>query len=334
MPTAAVLNQVVGYLAKEEVDPNTAETLSNTTDACDVYIGDGDPEPPTPLDHIYDGNLGGSASSLGPQRRTTPNGRSRQYVYRVLPKGPGTAYSASAFPPRGIHRHLKAAGFDVAYSATPSPQHTYTPTPAGTVPTHLTTRQYLQQMQYDMRGVQCDFSYETQGLGVPVFTFTSRGIADLPTQAALPALTIEATTVIPPVAAGVVSSINGVTSLTIRSIRYVRNRAMDTARVALNLAGGHAGFIGGRYFPEWTVEIERPLLATFNPESLMANATAIAFSATFGTVQYNRWQHGTAQGQIINVQPGAEGQLATVVLTIRGFASTPTANDAESMLWN
>ena len=47
MPTAARLNQVIGVLAKEEVDPNVAETLSNTADACNVFIGDGDPPAPT-----------------------------------------------------------------------------------------------------------------------------------------------------------------------------------------------------------------------------------------------------------------------------------------------
>lgn len=334
MPSAAVLNQVIGYLAKEEVDPNTAETLSNSADACDIYIGDGDPEPPTPIENVYDGNLGGSASSLAPQRRTTPNGRFRQYQYRVLPKGAGTAYSASVFPPRGIHRHLKAAGYDVTFSASPTPQHTYTPTAAGTVPTHLTVRQFAQGMQWDLRGVQCDFSYESQGLGTPIFTFAARGIADLPTQQSLPALTIEAPTVIPPVASAVVNSINGVATLTLRSVRFNRNRSVETARIAQNAAGGHAGFIAGRYFPEWEIEVERPMLATLNPESLMANATSIAFSVQYGATQYNRWSHSTAQGQIINVQPGADAQLATVVLTIRGFASTPSANDAESLLWN
>lgn len=334
MPSAAVLNQVVGILAKEETNPNVAETLSNSTDACDVYIGDGDPEAPSPIQHVYDGSLGGSAMSLGPQRRTTPNGRFRQLQYRVLPKGAGTAYSGSVFPPRGIHRWLKASGYDVAYSATPSPQHTYTPTAAGTVPTHLTVLQFAQGVQYDHVGVQCDFSYETQGLGVPVFTFDGRGTASNPTQQALPALTIEATSVIPPVAAAVVNSINGVSTLTLRRVAFRRNRSIETARVAQNLAGGHAGFIAGRYFPEWEVEIERALLATLNPESLLSAATSIAFSVQFGATQYNRWTHSSAQAQIVNVQPGADGQLATVVLTIRGFSSTPTANDAESLLFN
>lgn len=334
MPTAAVLNQVIGVLAKEEADPNAFETLSNTADACNVYIGDGDPPAPTPVEYVFDGNIGRSAGNLAPQIRTTPNGAFRQGQFQCLPKGLGSVYSGSAFPPNEVHRWLKGAGYDATFSATPTPQWSYTPTPATSTPTHLSVRQFMQGSQYDNTGVQCDFSYETQGLGVPVFTFDWRGIHVAPTTQALPALTIGAAAVIPPVASGVVNSINGVTTLTIRRIAYRRNRNTETARLAQNLAGGHAGFVAGGFSPEWEVEIERPARATFDPEALRASATSIAFSARFGATQYNRWTHSTAQGQIINVQPGADGALATVVITIRGFSSTPSANDAELILFN
>lgn len=334
MPTAAVLNQVIGVLAKEEADPNVFETLSNTTDACNVYIGDGDPPVPSPVDFVFDGNIGRAAGNLAPQRRTTPNGATRAGQFQCLPKGLGTTYSGSAFPPNEVHRWLKGAGYDATYSATPTPQWSYTPTPATSTPTHLSVRQFMQGSQWDLSGVQCDFSYETQGLGVPVFTFDWRGLHVAPITQALPALTIGAAAVIPPVAAGVVNSINGVSTLIIRRIAYRRNRNTETARIAQNAAGGHAGFVAGGFSPEWEVEIERPVRSGFDPEALRAAATSIAFSAQFGTTQYNRWTHSTAQGQIINVQPGAEGALATVVLTIRGFSSTPSANDAELILFN
>jgi hypothetical protein len=198
----------------------------------------------------------------------------------------------------------------------------------------LTVRQFSQSSQYDMVGVQCDFSYETQGLGVPVYTFDWRGVASAPTDQVLPTLTIGSAAVIPPVASAVVNSINGVTTLTVRRVAFRRNRNVETARLAQNLAGGHAGFISGGFSPEWEVEIERPLRSTFDPEALHAAATSIAFSVTFGATQYNRWAHSTAQGQIINVQPGADGALATVVLTIRGFSSTPSTNDSEVIVFN
>jgi hypothetical protein len=334
VPTAARLNQVIGVLAKEEADPNVAETLSNTTDACNVYIGDGDPPAPTPIEYVYDGNIGRSAGNLAPQRRTTPNGRFRQGQFQCLPKGLGSVYSGSAFPPNEVHRWLKGAGYDATFSATPTPQWSYTPTPASSTPTHLTVRQFSQSSQYDQVGVQADFSYETQGLGVPVFTFDWRGVASAPSDLVLPALTIGAASIIPPVASAVVLSANGVTTLTVRRVAFRRNRNVETARVAQNLSGGHAGFIAGGFSPEWEIEVERPLRSTFDPEALHAAATGIAFSVTFGATQYNRWAHSTAQGQIINVQPGSDAALATVTFTVRGFSSTPSTNDSEQLVFN
>lgn len=334
MPSAAQLNQVIGVLAKVEADPNVAETLSTSADGCTPFLGDGDPEPPAPIAYVFDGNIGRAAGNLAPQRRTTPNGRYRSGQFKALPKGFGSAYSASVFPPNEIHRFLLGSGYVATYSASPTPQHTYTPVPVGTVPSHLTVRQYMQGSIYEQAGCQSDFSYETQGLGVPVFTFDWQGVASAPTDTTLPSITYQATSIIPPVASAVVNSINGVTTLTVRSVKYKRNRSNSTARIAQNLSGGHAGFIYASYSPEWEVEVERPARATFDPEALMAAATSIAFSVQFGATQYNRWKHETVQGQIIDVQPAADGGLATVSFTVRGFASTPSANDAESLLFN
>jgi hypothetical protein len=334
MATADRLNQVIGLLAKVEATPNVAETLSTSADGCTPFIGDGDPEAPTPIAYVFDGNIGGAAGNLAPQKRTTPNGKYRAFQVRVLPKGLGTDYSASAFPPNEIHRFLLGSGYVATYSASPSKQILYTPVPVGTTPSHLTVRQYMQGSQYDHTGVQCDFSYETQGLGVPVWTFDAQGIASAPADQSLPAITYGATGVIPPVASAVLYSINGVDTLTVRSCKFSRNRSNSTARIAQNLAGGHAGFIYGRYSPEWEIEVERPARATFDPEALHAAATSIAFSVQFGATAFNTWTHSTAQGQIIDVQPGRDGGLATVMLKIRGHASTPSANDAESLLFN
>jgi hypothetical protein len=331
MSTAARLNQVVGFLAKVEADPNTFETLSNTTDAINLYIGDGDPPAPTPIEYVFDGGIGRAAGTLAPQRRTTPNGAFRAFQVQVLPKGSGAAYTGSAFPPNEVHRMLLGSGYDATFATA---TWTYTPTPATSTPAHLSTRLFTQGSQYDNAGVQCDFSYETQGLGVPVWSFDGRGIHVAPTDQPLPVLTIGSASVIPPVASGVVNSINGITNLTIRRIAYRRNRNVETARVAQNLAGGHAGFISGGFSPEWELEIERPARVTFDPEALRAAATPIAFSARFGTAVNNRWTHSTAQAQIINVQPGAEGGLATVTLTIRGFSSTPSTNDSEQLVFD
>lgn len=334
MPVADRLNQVVGFLAKEEAIYGTAETLSNSADGFTPYIGDGNPPAPTAYEYVFDGNLGRAASTLAPQRRTTPTGRFRSGEVQVLPKGFGSAYSGSVMPPNEVHRMLKASGFDATYSASPTPQWTYSPTAHSSTPTSLTVRQFAQGSQFDMAGVLCDWAFETQGLGVPVWTFNWRGIASLPADQALPSITLQATTVIPPVASAVVGNIGAFTTATIRRVAFRLNRSVETARVAQNLAGGHAGFVAGGRAPELELEIERPTRATFDPESELSSATSRAVDVTFGSTQYNRWKISLPQAQLATVTPSAEGDLATVVLVYRAFASTPTANDDVSVLFN
>lgn len=327
------LNQVIGFLMKEEAAYGTAETLSNTDDAINPFIGDGDPEAPTPIEYVYDGMIGRASGTLAPQKRTTPNGRFRQGELRVLPKGSGATYSISSLPPNEVYRGLVMAGFAWTYSATPTPQWTATPVAAGTI-VGTTLRQFAQGSQYDQAGVIADMSFETQGLGVPVWTFNWRGVASAPTDQAFPTLTIGSAGVIPPVASAVVDSIGGVTSLVVRRATFRLNRSVDNPRVAITLAGGHAGFIPGGMRPELELEIERPARSGYDPEAKHAAATSEALSLQFGATQYNRWSVSLPQAQVSNVQPGNEGPNATVVVTYTAHASTPSANDFLSFLFN
>lgn len=333
--TAPRFNQVVGFLAKEEATYGTNIALSTSTDAFTPYIGDGDPEPPAAYDHVFDGSLGRGSGTLLPVRRAAMNGRSMAGSVNILPKGLGSAYSASNLPPNEVHRLLKAAGFDATYSASPSHQWLYTPTAHGTTFTSLTLRQYAQGSIYELSGTLCDFSFETQGLGVPIWTFPFRGIGGTaPTDTNLPSLTHQATSIVPPIASAVVENIGSFTSATIRRVAFRMNRNLDTARIALDTTGGHAGFIPGNIVPELEIEIERPARATYDPEAVMLAGTSAAVDVTFGSTQYNRYKISLAQAQLISTTPGAEGALATVTLVYRGFATTPDANDAVSILFN
>lgn len=326
------LNQVVGILAKEEADYGVAETLSNSADGINIYIGDGDPPAPEAIEYVYDGNIGRASGSLAPQKRTTPNGRFRQGSLQVLPKGLGAAYTTSAVtPPREVHRMMKAAGFDATFT---TDHWVYTPTPAGTTFESLTLRQFSQGSQYDQTGVICDMSFETQGLGVPVMTFAWRGVAGLPTDVALPSITVLAPSVVPPVAAGITLTIGAYTDAVVRRVAYRSNRNVDTARLNQLLAGGHAGFVPGGMMPELEIEIERPTRATYDPEEELSSADSRALSLLFdagGTA--NNWGLDMAQAQLASVTPNGEGALATVTLVFRAYASTTTANDFLSFTW-
>lgn len=340
MSTVSRFNQVIGCLAKEETTYGVAATLADASDGVTPFIGDGDPPPPEKFEYVYDGKIGRAAGTLAPQKRTTPNGRFRQGQFRALPKGLGTAYTSSAtIPPREIHRWLKAAGFDATFTTS---YWDYTPSAANSQGTSLTYRQYAQGLQYDNIGVIADFSWETQGLGVPVMTFDWRGVvANLPTEAALPSVTYLAPTVIPPVASAVLANLGSFAfgSGGLRKVSYKRNRSIDTPRVNQTVAGGHAGFVPGGSMPTFEVEIESvafvgtPFHAAGGIawDALREAATSIAVDFTFGSTAGNTWKHAFAQAQCIDAVPGNEGPLATVVLSFAAHASTPSANDAESL---
>lgn len=314
MATADRLNQVIGYLLKIEANPNVAETLSNSQDGLNPYLPEGAPEPPEPLSYVYDGGLGRAASNLLPQAGTTPNGLFRESQLPVVFKGSGATYSISVFPPNEVHRLMQVAGFDAAFG---SSSWTYTPTAHGTTYSTGTLREFRQGGQYDQAGVIADWSFETNGLGVPIHTFAWKGVASVPTDVSLPSITLQATGVIPPVASAVLGTLGSFSTPTIRRVAFRCNRDVDTARLAMNTAGGHAGFVPGGLNPELEVEIERPARATFNPESLMAAATSQACSVQFGSAQWNNWKVDLPTTQIKSVVPGSDGNLATVVLTYR-----------------
>lgn len=334
MATVEKTNYVIGFLMKEEATPNTAETLSNTADGCNTYIGEGDPPAPSDVSAVFDGKIGRAAGSLAGQKRTVPNGRYRSLSFPTLFRGLGSAYSSTDTPPLEVHRAMKGAGYTATYAASPSAQWTYTPTVFSTTPTHLTVGQYVQGDLYTMRGVQFNWTYTADGLGVPVHTFEGMGIHDALTEAALPSITLLASAVIPPVASGVTLTLGSYTGATLRKISFNNNRGNGTARIAQNAAGGHAGFVYGARRETWEVEIERPLRSNYDPEALRDAATSFAFSVQYGSTQYNRWKHGSAQAQIVNVVPGNDGPIPTVTLTIEAHASTPSANDASYALFN
>jgi len=333
--SAERLNQVVGYLSKEESVYGTAVTLDNAVDGVLAYLAEGDPEPPTPIDYVFPGDIGRSPGTLAPAMRAAPNGRFRQGVFRTLFRGRGALYSAPNAPPAEFHRWMKAAGFDATFSATPTPQYLYTPTPAGTTFTSLTHREFLQGSQYDQVGVIADWSFAAEGLGVPIHEFNWRGlVTTLPTDQALPAITYPFGAILPPVSAAVAETIGAWTAATIKSVRYASNRSIDNPRIAQNLAGGHAGFVPGMMAPELTIVVERTARATYNAESVRDAATSAEVFVTYGTVQYNRMRLRFPTAQLINVVPANEGPVATMELTFRAHPSAPGLNDFVEVLVN
>lgn len=326
-------NQIVAVLAKEETTYNTAVTLAGSADAIEIYIGDGLPPAPEGLDYAFDGKIGRANGTLAPRKRTTPNGRSRKFEYKVMPKGAGTAYTSSAvLPPLEVHRFLKASGLTATFS---TDRWLYTPTAAGTTFTSLTTEHYQQGEKWAQAGVLLDFGIEANDVGVPIFTFRGAGTASLPVDASSPAMTYATGTVTPPTAASVTAIIGSFLLADVKSMTYAHNREFDnSARLRQNVAGAHLGFFPGNCAPMLTFEIDKTnMVATpfhttagLDVESLKAAATSIPVSYSVGTTP-NAWKVEFANAQLVDVKHANDNAYATMSLSFAAHPSTIALND-------
>lgn len=326
MPVPALLNQVAGFMAKVESVYGTAETLTNTTDGIYPYMGDGLPTPPTPLDYIFDGNIGRDITTLFPAKRAAPNGRGRKADFPVLFKGAGTTYSAIVLPPREVDLMLRASGFTRTYGTA---THTYAPSAAGTYDS-LTFGHYAQGKAHILAGALADWSFDFNDLGVPTHTFALQGIGAIPTTLALPTITYEYTSVIPPVAAGSVISIGSWVTPITKGGSFKLNRNLGNARARITTAGGHLGFVPGEMAPELTFMVEQTALVAdpfhtsggISPDALREAATAITVSARFGTVANNRFTVTLNNAQLVDAKPANDDAIAMYELTFRGTGAT------------
>lgn len=338
MPAQGAFNHVMALLAKEQTNVDVAETLVAGSDGCDIYIGDGDPPAPEAVGVIFNGKAtsGRGAGALAPRIAMPPNGHFRSGVYEQRLKGAGTAYSASVFPPNELHRWFKACGFDVSYTATPTPRHIYTPTPPNTASTVLTLEDYRQQDMQRLRNVLCTFEMESMDTGAVKVSYRYMGLADAAAaNTATPAPTITYHAVIPFEAVNFTVSIGAATGLVVRKFKLTQNRSYETARKAINLTGAHVSWVPGGMAPVLDMEIERPTRANYNPESIWRAGSTEAVALTLGQTQYNRWLINLPQAQHEKEPtPANDGPLALVNVSYGARVSTPYANDFLSLTAN
>lgn len=334
--TLVRFNDRVAVLGRIQAAIGTAESLSASTDAFLPYVEDGGPAAPEAIEYASDGNVGRGAAQLVGATRIRPTGAFRQGQFRCLPRGRGATYSASIFPPNEIHRMMLISGFDATFSASPSAQILYTPTAPDSYGAVMTLQQWAQGSLYTQRDVVANWSFEAQGLGSPIFTFDWRGVVDsMPSDGAFPAISIDADSVQPFPTVAVIGALGSFSAAQIRRVSFTMNRTIDTARVAQNVAGGHAGFVRGGINPTFEIEIERPARATFNPEQIrdVASTAAISYQVN-PSVAFNRFTLSLPTAQLVNVQPSNDGSIPTITLSYEGKPSTRTSNDSVSVLWN
>lgn len=324
MPAPAITNLTAGYMAKEEVTYGTAIALTAGTDGIFPYLGDGLPDPPTELEHLFDGSLGNSVSSLLPLAATTPKGRRRQQSFPVLFKGAGTAYTSSAVKVgREVDLMLKACGMTPTFTT----DHWNYVYGAGS---SLTVGTYAQGLAHIMAGVYADWSYEANGLGAPIHTFALQGIGALPTTLTLPSITYQYTTILPPVAAGSTIVIGSFLVAVAKSVKFKLGRQISGPRQRISDSDGNLGHVALNAVPEMTFMIEQTALQTtpfhntsgLDVNALLEAATAITVSHKVGSTATNQYTVTLANAQLKKAVPSQEDGVAMWELTFRGTGTT------------
>lgn len=334
MPAPAKRVTILGLLAKPEVTYGTPITLAGASDGILLQYTDRNVGAPATIEYAYDGSLGPSVGSGAQMRRVSPSGRAFKADLPFRMKGAGVAYSASVTPPH--HSLLKAAGFDAVGTFTAGTEKwVYTPTPEGSAYTSLSCEMYGRGEKWAASGVIGDLSMDFSDQQPPVWTFGARGIASLPVDASVPAITYPALSLLPPLASGVTVTIGSFLTATVLSGSFAFGRGVDNARVPISGAASHLGFVPSGRNPIFKTTIEATAFvgtpfhtsSGLDPYSLREAATAIAFALQFGSVQYNKFKLETTAAQLIDVVPNNNGPVAGVELSWLLSASTAVAND-------
>ena len=190
-------------------------------------------------------------------------------------KGPGTAYVSGTTPPN-IHPFLLASGFTSSFSGG---TWTYAPVPLTTTPLSAYLEVYDRGEKLPISGCVTEMGFSTKNTGPTEFEFDVKGVAGIITDVASPPTrSFQAQTIMPPKNENIDFTINGVSSLKVRSYNY-KHGLVTHPRIDINSVPGHAGFAIGRRKPELKCVVEAEALSTINPYDLFVSGTS--FSSSF-----------------------------------------------------
>ena len=327
--SAGKLIKIFGARAKIETTYNTSSSPANTdaillSELPDLKVG-----------YANDGARPMPPGTMGTQLRAAPSGRTGETTLKFEPRGAAAAYSASVLP--NIHPIMRACGFDAVVVTTSGLETvTYTPTPGPTGFASVSADLFARAQQYSLTGVFGDLTIGAVGPVVPTVEVAIKGVLASITDVALTGSLLSYGTlgsIIPPKAINVAFTVNGVSTLKLKSWQYKLNRAMG---VRLNQnAGGHAGWSIGSRGPTFEFEVENPALSTIDFHTLRDAGTQFAIALTLGTVQYNKWGFSTPSTcQILDVSDAAEDPTATVKVKCQINPSALGSNDDGTFLFN
>jgi hypothetical protein len=313
LDTLAVLNNRWAVAGVVQTTRGTATAPVPADDGMLPFLGDEIPNFDQ-VDALYDGKKGRSGSSDGMRADATPNGFSQAISHRVVLRGrAGSTYSALIRPPREVDLALRLSGFVATYSATPSPNWTYTRYTGSALDNTIGTLDvWAKSRRYRFTDVCGDLTYEAPDAGEIIANPQFMGLPVPPVTATIPTdLTgslagYDAPTLATPVAAGATFELGDFTAGRVRSLSYASNSDRGEGRLRQNVAGAHLGWVYGMFGQQFTVLMEETALVGspghtsggINADRLWREKPIFDFSVRYGTVSGNRFTHTFTSAQV------------------------------------
>jgi len=270
--------------------------------------------PEVDLDYLHMGERRGETGPHGVGiKRVGKSGLFGSFTAVVEGIGFGAAYSATDQP--SIHRLLEIAGFDgTVNGGAGSEDWTYVLGDGESGGFEV----YVREQKYVLKGCYADLVINADGLGVPSWEFAIQGIAEIPTEAAVPTITWAAPwTNDPPVAVNIDLNLGSFASAVCRSFALNLNRSLSP-RLDQN-SSVHGGLSPGTRFPTLEVVIEADTFVAdpfhaaggIDPYNLTEVATAVALSLDIGATQYYKWTIEADDAQLAApIEEGEDGATA------------------------
>jgi len=306
------LIRLQALLAKVETTYKTDATPSATTDAVQI-------------EELFWNNLRWgyreenlrpdiAQAGLGSAGLSTPVGRWAEIEVAVALKGCATEIAAANLPEwDALIRACTMQG--TVSGVSPNTQVEYKPRSTGHE--SVTLYAYGAGLLYKIVGARGTYRISVIPGQFGRIIFTLSGVLTDVSEAALPSATYAQKAVGPP---GVKNE--GLTLNSYDPPGYSEFEFSLNANVVElphgNDPDGHGGYAITQIDPQFTVQIERPVLSSFNPWSLRDAGTLFAWDlGPVGSAQYNKWTLAGSKGRIIDATQADQDGIALIGLTVR-----------------
>lgn len=311
---------IYGLLVQQEATFSASVSFDTGSDGDGINVVE---LPEFTINYQHAGERPSPQGTEGKIKRAAPTGRTVEGTIRSELAGSEAVYgadTASNLPP--LNALIEASGLSgsingssVVYVRNPIDQAF-----------SVAARLYARDTVRDVAGGYCSFNWGFEEPGAPIIAeFNLMGIVSQPVSS-LTFPTIIYPDQDPPRAVDVALTLNGSSSLVVRSANMVDGRDIATARIDANSSQGSRGFAVGKFDYQLTVVVEAST-SVFDAYQLRDDATEFAASITFGSVAGNIIAWSWPQCTIIEVNEQDDGPTAMLELVIDMHNSNPGLRD-------